>query len=78
MSEIETNAILTCPECNTKHKVVMPLEGKQHFFKCPNQKCEAEISIEKDECCVFCSHSNMSCPAKQLNPDGKSKLQSLI
>jgi len=30
---IKTKATLTCPECKTNQKVIMPTEGKQHFYK---------------------------------------------
>ena len=80
MANIKTKATLTCPECKTKQKVVMPTEGKQHFYKCANEKCGLNISTQDGECCVFCSHSNRLCPIKQVDPDegGKPRLQSLI
>ena len=80
MPEIKTKAVFTCPKCQTKTKVTMPTEGKQHFFKCTNEQCKANITIKEGECCVFCSYADKPCPSKQANPqeDQKSKLQSLI
>jgi ssDNA-binding Zn-finger/Zn-ribbon topoisomerase 1 len=80
MSKVDTRATLTCPECNSRQDAIMPSEQKQHFYKCSNEKCEANISSSEDECCIFCSYSNKKCPIKQINPkeEKKSKLQSLI
>jgi hypothetical protein len=79
-TKIKTEAVLICPECSASHKVVMPTEGKQHFYKCPNEECEANVATKEGECCVFCSHSDQPCPTKQIDPteDEKPKLQSLI
>lgn len=78
--ETNNNAVLTCPECGTKHNVIMHTEAKQHFFKCANKECGTEIFTKEGECCVFCSYSNSICPFKQLNPNesNKTKLTSLI
>ena len=77
---IKTKATLTSPECKTNQKVIMPTEGKQHFYKCANENCGANISTKEGCCCVFCSHADQPCPAKQLNPNEgeKLKLRSLI
>ncbi|MCB9812986.1 MAG: hypothetical protein H6772_01135 [Pseudomonadales bacterium] len=80
MPKIDLKAILVCPECGTKQTAIMPVENKQHFYKCANEQCGANIATKENDCCVFCSHSNKLCPAKQLEPKLKeeSKLRSLI
>lgn len=81
MTEIDTQAKLTCPECGATYDVVMPTEQKQHFFKCSNEQCNANIATNENECCVFCSHADKPCPSKQVNPEEghkKPKLRSLI
>lgn len=79
-TQIKTKATLICPECQISQKAIMPTEGKQHFYKCSNEECGADIATKADECCVFCSYADVLCPAKQLNPDEDegSKLRSLI
>lgn len=79
---IITKAVVTCPECNHNFDANMPTEGKQHFFKCPEETCNSDISTKENECCIFCSHSDQLCPAKQINPNedenSDKNLQSLI
>jgi len=77
--EIQTEAILTCPYCETKQKVLMPTEQLQHYYKCTNEECASDLAPTEDNDCVFCSYADKVCPQKQLNPDfNKHKLQSLI
>ncbi|MBU0974273.1 hypothetical protein KKD03_01065 [Patescibacteria group bacterium] len=80
LPQTNNRAVLTCPECGTKHSVIMPTQAKQHFFKCANKQCEIEIFSKEGECCVFCSYSDNVCPFKQINPNenNKPKLTSLI
>lgn len=76
----DTHATLTCPECMSQQKVLMPTEAKQHYFKCYNEQCAIDISVNDDECCIFCKYSDKKCPFKQIDPneDSKKRLQSLI
>ena len=64
MTEIITNARLTCPKCNAVQKAKMPTNASQHFYKC--QKCGELLKPKEGECCVFCSYADMKCPPKQL------------
>lgn len=77
--KIEINAELTCPECETKQKVVMPEQQCQHYYKCTNEECLADLSPINGEDCVFCSYADIPCPQKQINPAmDHQELQSLI
>lgn len=78
-NEVDVNATLTCPVCGQKQKVIMPVGGFQHYYKCTNEECLADISPLEGKCCVFCSYADKLCPQKQLNPtENQSTLQSLI
>ncbi|MEK7605303.1 MAG: GDCCVxC domain-containing (seleno)protein [Patescibacteria group bacterium] len=60
MSIIKTKAILTCPICNAKQDVEMPINACQHFYKCTN--CNKMLKPKKGDCCVFCSYADSKCP----------------
>ena len=75
----EINAILTCPICETKQKVVMPIDRPQHFYKCTNEGCASDLAPIEGKDCVFCSYADKPCPQKQINPEtDENKLHSLI
>ena len=77
--EVDVNAVLTCPVCGHKQKVIMPTEGHQHYYKCTNPECAADLAPKEGDDCVFCSYADKVCPPRQINPDlGKKKLHSLI
>lgn len=77
--EIDIHAELTCPVCETKQKVVMPVDQFQHYYKCTNQECGADLGPIAGKDCVFCSYADKPCPPNQLNPDlNKPQLHSLI
>lgn len=61
---IRTEAVLTCPKCNTRQKVKMPTDACQYFYKCVN--CSEIIKPKEGDCCVFCSYANTKCPPKQV------------
>ncbi len=68
---------LTCPQCHHQQQAVIPTTGKQHFFKCANEKCGANISTKEDECCVFCVYGDTPCTS-EIKKEEDSKLTSLI
>ena len=59
-----TEAVLTCPECNTRQEVEMPVDACQYFYKCIN--CHKTIKPKEGDCCVFCSYADIKCPSKQI------------
>ena len=72
-------ATMTCPECGVQQQVVMPETHQQHYYKCTNQECLADLAPKEGSCCVFCSYADKPCPQRQLQPeDEKPKLHSLI
>ena len=77
--EADIHATLTCPVCESKQKVVMPLDQFQHYYKCTNNECLADLAPAQGKDCVFCSYADKPCPQRQLNPNiNEHKLQSLI
>ncbi len=77
--QADIHAVLTCPVCETQQKVVMPLEGFQHYYKCTNTDCASDLAPLEGKDCVFCSYADKPCPQKQINPYADEKhLQSLI
>lgn len=78
-TQADTNATVTCPECNTQQKVIMPIDKFQHFYKCTNEECSADLAPVPGNCCIFCSYADKPCPQKQLNPEmGEVHTQSLL
>lgn len=67
--EADVHATLTCPECSTPQKVIMPLEKFQHYYRCTNEECSADLAPLSGNCCVFCSYADKLCPQRQLNPE---------
>jgi hypothetical protein len=77
--DIQLNATLTCPECETQQKVVMPEHQFQHYYKCTNEECLEDLSPLEEKDCVFCSYSDTVCPQRQVEPKAtQEKLHSLI
>lgn len=70
MEKVRTKAVLTCPECNFKQEVTMPLDACQHFYKCTH--CDKLLKPKPGDCCVFCSYADSKCPPKQLEELSKS------
>lgn len=57
------DSTITCPHCGHKQKELMPLESCQFFYECTN--CKVVLRPKQDDCCVFCSYGNVSCPSIQ-------------
>lgn len=77
--QADAHATLTCPECETRQKVVMPLNQLQHYYKCTNEECLADLAPLPGKDCVFCSYADKPCPLRQINPESNEhKLQSLL
>ncbi len=64
MTDIKTNAKITCPECGHIEEMEMPLDYCQISYECP--QCLATIRSRKGFCCVFCSYADTLCPSKQM------------
>jgi hypothetical protein len=55
-------ATITCPVCDHKEVVEMPVNACQHFFICPG--CKSVLKPKPGDCCVFCSYADAKCPPK--------------
>ncbi|MEI8113923.1 MAG: GDCCVxC domain-containing (seleno)protein [Bacteroidia bacterium] len=54
-----------CPICGFTKEERMPEDSCQFFYEC--EKCKTILKPKKDDCCVFCSYGNISCPPIQAN-----------
>ena len=60
------DAVITCPNCGTRSREVMPEDACQHFYRCAG--CGEILRPREGDCCVFCSYSDQVCPPKQTGP----------
>lgn len=58
----ERESILTCPECDHQQKELMPHSACIPIYHCMG--CQQDILALNDDCCVFCSYADISCPLK--------------
>jgi len=63
----ETAATITCPTCGQSTRESMPTDRCVYFYDCHH--CGALLKPKPDDCCVYCSYANRSCPLVQ---DAKS------
>jgi hypothetical protein len=59
----EPYSTLTCPECSTQSKNLMPTDACQYFYDCPG--CGVLLKPKKGDCCVYCSYGDVKCPPIQ-------------
>ena len=64
MAKIIITAHLTCPKCQSVQPAIIPIDARQHFYKC--QKYGEMLKPKEGDCCVFCSYADTKCPSKQL------------
>lgn len=62
-SDILLNSIITCPECGHQKEETMPTNACQFFYECEN--CQARLSPNQGDCCVYCSYGSVPCPPIQ-------------
>lgn len=62
ITELFTQAKLTCPKCGHIQIVDMPSDACQFFYECVN--CKTVLRPKKEDCCVFCSYADSPCPMK--------------
>jgi len=60
---METNSVISCPECGHQKEEDMPVDACQIFYECEN--CHAILRPKKGDCCVFCSYGTNPCPPIQ-------------
>ena len=58
-----TTANLMCPECGNEQDTEMPVEACQYFYECVH--CEAILTPQPGDCCVYCSYADVKCPPQQ-------------
>jgi hypothetical protein len=63
MTNVITEATITCPACSARTTAEMPTNACQFFYTCP--ACSARLRPLPGDCCVFCSYADQVCPPKQ-------------
>ncbi len=63
MVEIILRSTLTCPACGHRATETMPVDACIVSYTCAG--CDTELRPRGKECCVFCSHGDVRCPAMQ-------------
>ncbi|HEU0335322.1 MAG TPA: GDCCVxC domain-containing (seleno)protein [Gaiellaceae bacterium] len=58
-----TSATITCPECGTAAREMMPTDACLSVYTCPG--CSTRLRPKPGDCCVFCSYADQICPPKQ-------------
>lgn len=67
---IQTQSVITCPECGHKAPEQMPADSCQFFYQCTN--CGITLRPKEGDCCVFCSYGSVPCPPIQRKDNGTS------
>lgn len=62
---IQTQSIITCPNCGFRKEETMPMDSCQFFYKCEN--CHTILKPKQGDCCVYCSYGSAKCPSIQKN-----------
>jgi hypothetical protein len=63
VSDLQLEATLICPLCGFEKAEVMPTDACQFFYEC--EGCGELLRPQPGDCCVFCSHADVSCPPCQ-------------
>jgi hypothetical protein len=63
VASIQLESVITCPICGHRAIEQMPSDACQFFYVCTG--CGERLQPEPDDCCVFCSFGDASCPPKQ-------------
>lgn len=62
-TEIQTNSVITCPNCSHEKQEEMPMDACQYFYECEN--CKTLLKPKQGDCCVYCSYGSEKCPSIQ-------------
>ncbi len=57
---MKLTSIIRCPECGATKEEVMPTDPCQFFYRCTS--CGVLLRPRGQDCCVFCSYGDTSCP----------------
>ena len=74
MDNITYSNIITCPNCGSRSKEVMPENACQYFWQCP--KCKTILKPLQNDCCVYCSYGDIVCPPKQMDSNNDNNSDS--
>ncbi|MGD9925000.1 MAG: GDCCVxC domain-containing (seleno)protein [Pseudorhodoplanes sp.] len=60
---MQTTSTITCPSCEYREAVEMPVDACQYFYDC--KACGSRLRPKPGDCCVFCSYGTVPCPPVQ-------------
>ncbi|HEY8623011.1 MAG TPA: GDCCVxC domain-containing (seleno)protein [Casimicrobiaceae bacterium] len=64
MSAIDSDSVITCPQCGFAKRETMPTDACQFYYEC--EGCKALLRPKPGDCCVFCSFGSVNCPPMQM------------
>jgi hypothetical protein len=64
----ETAAFITCPVCQFRQELIMPVDACLIFHRCDN--CRIPLRPLVGDCCLFCSYGETLCIPRQNEPGG--------
>ena len=62
---IQTQSIITCPNCGFQKEETMREDSCQFFYEC--EKCKSVLRPKKGDCCVYCSFGSVKCLSLEKN-----------
>ena len=60
---LQTESVITCPDCGHAAPETMPTEACLYFYECKG--CGTLLKPKPGHCCVFCSWGTVPCPPVQ-------------
>ncbi|MBS0194014.1 MAG: hypothetical protein JSR34_07185 [Proteobacteria bacterium] len=63
MHEPILESVLTCPHCQHRQTLTMPVDACRFFHQCAG--CGCLLQPRTGDCCVFCSYGSVKCPPMQ-------------
>jgi len=70
----ERRAFITCPVCQFRQELLMPVDACLIFHRCDN--CQIPFRPLVGDCCVFCSYGDTLCiPQQNEQSDGRFSQQ---
>jgi ssDNA-binding Zn-finger/Zn-ribbon topoisomerase 1 len=61
--EIVFYSVVKCPSCGHEVEFRMSRYSSTSAFDCP--RCKTRSVSRADDCCIYCLHGSVKCPAKQ-------------
>lgn len=63
VSGVSKTSEITCPKCHFTKQEKLPTKYCLFEYSCTN--CNAQLTPENGDCCVFCTYGSYKCPSIQ-------------